>query len=125
MTLGEILKKARRDRSYREMERITGISHVYYITLEKGVDPRNGKSPTPSIETLQTLSKTLNIDFGQLLESVGVQLIKELREENKHLREALEFYADDKSWEFDWLDDIRESLIWQDYGEKARKALEG
>lgn len=50
--------------------------------------------------------------------------IKRLREENKRLREALQFYADDKSWEFDWLDDIRESLIWQDHGETARIALE-
>lgn len=50
---------------------------------------------------------------------------QELREQNKRYREALKFYADDKSWEFDWLDDIRESLIWKDYGEKARKALEG
>lgn len=51
-------------------------------------------------------------------------LIKQAEKTEKY-REALEFYADDKSWEFDWLDDIRESLIWQDYGEKARKALEG
>lgn len=122
MTLGEILKKARRDRSYREMERITGISHVYYITLEKGADPRNGKSPTPSIETLQTLSKTLNIDFGQLLESVGVQLIKELREENKRLREALEFYADESIYS---ARNKERAEITLDYGEKARKALEG
>jgi len=51
-------------------------------------------------------------------------LVKQAEKTQKY-REALEFYADDKSWEFDWLDDIRESLIWQDYGEKARKALEG
>ena len=50
-------------------------------------------------------------------------LIKQAEKAEKY-REALEFYADDKSWEFNWLDDIRESLIWKDYGEKSRKALE-
>ena len=70
-------------------------------------------------EAVEVSLSVLNKLFEQ------AERVNELEQQNKRYREALKFYADDKSWEFDWLYDIRESLIWQDYGEKARKALEG
>lgn len=49
--------------------------------------------------------------------------IEELREQNKRYREALEFYAEGKHVAYK-LDETDDDLV-ADYGETARKALEG
>src|SRR5690554_4019568 len=56
--------------------------------------------------------------------------IQELREQNKRYREALEFYADEETYETKFATDTDEifdpfTLIELDEGKKARKALEG
>ena len=56
--------------------------------------------------------------------------IEELREQNKRYREALEFYANEENYLFDEKEykvglGVPESEITLDYGNKARKALEG
>lgn len=51
------------------------------------------------------------------------ELANKLKEENKRLREALEFYADSKNW-LPQNDDVL-SEITMDYGSKAKQALEG
>ncbi len=89
-TFGKYLKELRGDRSLREMERITGLSHTYLSTLEKGVDPRTDKERLPSLETLDTLSRTLKIDFAVLMEKVGFPQLQEKQDEIKRLRKALE-----------------------------------
>lgn len=38
--LGDYLRKLRGNRSLREIEKHTGVSHTYLRTIEKGVDPR-------------------------------------------------------------------------------------
>lgn len=68
---GEYLRELRGDRSLREMERITGLSHTYLSTLEKGVDPRSGKERKPTPETLKKLSETLNVPYEELMERAG------------------------------------------------------
>lgn len=88
--LGDYLKSIRNDRSYREMERLTGLSHVYWITLERGVDPRNGKIRKPSLEALKELSRTLNVDIAILLEKVGFTDLLDARHEIENLKKALD-----------------------------------
>lgn len=68
---GEYLKDLRGDRSLREMERITGLSHTYLSTLEKGVDPRSGKGRKPTPEILNKLSETLDVDYFELMQKAG------------------------------------------------------
>lgn len=135
MNLSDLLKEARGDCSFREMQRRTGISHTYLYQLENGVDPRTLKSKLPSLDTLKTLSDTLHIDFATLLASVGFTQMFEAHEENKRLREALEFYGDRKNygkeevrnglWVHNSAMGITFSNIHHDDGETARKALEG
>lgn len=90
MNLSELLKEARGEKSFREMQRITGISHTYLYQLENGVDPRTLKSKLPSLDTLKILSDTLHIDFATLLASVGYPQMLDVNEENEKLRKTLE-----------------------------------
>lgn len=55
-------------------------------------------------------------------DSVSHKLIKR----NSKLRDALEFYADEKNhaYDLDWLDNVLESEAMKDKGNKARQALE-
>jgi len=96
---GEYLKQLRGKRSLREMERITGLSHTYLSTLEKGYDPRSKKPRHPTPEVLKKVSETLNVDYEQLLEKAGYidrtpaigifnELINSI-EENSQLSEQL------------------------------------
>ena len=68
---GEYLKQLRGKRYFREMERITGLSHTYLSTLEKGYDPRTKKPRHPTPESLKKLSETLEVDYNILLEKAG------------------------------------------------------
>lgn len=87
---GDYLKELRGNRSLREMEKITGISHTYLSTLEKGYDPRSGKERKPTPETLKKLSESLNVPYEDLMRKAGYmknslgEHIKDLRK-NKGL----------------------------------------
>ena len=68
---GNYLRKLRGKRTLREMEQLTGLSHSYLHTLEKGIDPRSKKERKPTPEVLQKLASTLSIDYYELLEKAG------------------------------------------------------
>lgn len=68
---GEYLKELRAGRSLREMERITGLSHTYLSTLEKGVDPRSGNERKPTPEALKKLSDSLGVSYSELMSKAG------------------------------------------------------
>ena len=71
--LGEYLQNERKKRkmSLRDFSELLGISHTYLDKLEKGIDPRNGKPVSPTIETLNELSKSLNVSLEYLLKVSG------------------------------------------------------
>jgi transcriptional regulator with XRE-family HTH domain len=58
--IGRYLKELRGNRSLREVEKLSGVSHTYLSSLEKGEDPRTGKERKPTPETLLKLAKTYN-----------------------------------------------------------------
>lgn len=68
---GEYLKDLRGGKSLREMERITGLSHTYLSTLEKGVDPRSGKERKPTPDILKKLSEALDVPYIELMKKAG------------------------------------------------------
>lgn len=72
------LRELRGKRSLREMERITGLSHTYLSTLEKGFDPRTGKERNPTPEVLRTLSEALNVNYVELLIKAGYLSVEDL-----------------------------------------------
>lgn len=68
---GVFLKELRGERSLREMEKITGLSHTYLSSLEKGKDPRSGNERKPSPEVLKKIARTLNVNYSTLMEKAG------------------------------------------------------
>lgn len=72
-TLGKYLhsEREKRNMSLREFSELLGISHTYLNKLENGKDPRNGKPVSPTIETLNEISKALHVSLEYLLEVSG------------------------------------------------------
>lgn len=82
---GEYLRELRGTKSLREMEKITGISHTYLSTLEKGYDPRSGKERKPTPETLKKLSETLEVPYWELMQKAGY-----IKSVGQHIKKARE-----------------------------------
>jgi transcriptional regulator with XRE-family HTH domain len=96
---GQFLKELRGKRSLREIERLSGVSHVQLSNLEKGVDPRTGKKSEPSIETLTKLAKTYDIPLDDMISKAYIKTIytgymtpeiEEMIEEQNKLNEKKE-----------------------------------
>ncbi|WP_100400609.1 helix-turn-helix domain-containing protein [Bacillus sp. FJAT-44742] len=68
---GNYLKELRGERSLRDVQKGTGISHTYLSTLEKGFDPRTKKQRKPTPETLKKLASYYDISYTTLLEKAG------------------------------------------------------
>lgn len=81
-----MLKDLRGDRSLREVEKATGISHTYISTLEKGVDPRTRGVREPSCKTLRKLAGFYGISYIQLLIKIGYVTELEINEYKKNKR---------------------------------------
>lgn len=79
------------------------------------------------IHELEKRVQELEEDYKFGSEQMGL-LVKDrnkLEEQNRRYRRALQFYADEKTWE---LSDPYEPMgceAWRDNGKKARQALEG
>ena len=67
----DFIKKLRGDMSLREMERITGLSHTYLSTLEKGFDPRSKKERKPTPDALRKIANAFNVSYIELMIQVG------------------------------------------------------
>lgn len=90
---GDYLKELRGNRSLREMEKITGLSHTYLSSLEKGYDPRSKKERKPTPETLKKLADTLNVSYFELMEKADYwktadvnELFEKRRQKETNLR---------------------------------------
>lgn len=71
-TLGTIIKKYRDEHglSMDAFAELSGISKGYISMLEKNINPRTGKSITPSLDTYNAVAKALKIDLDKLLSMV-------------------------------------------------------
>lgn len=70
--LGTIIKNYREEHglSMDSFAQLSGLSKGYISMLEKNVNPRTGKSITPSLDTYNSVAKALNIDLDMLLSMV-------------------------------------------------------
>lgn len=68
---GDFLKALRGKRSLREMENLTGVSHTYLSSLEKGFDPRTGKGRKPTPETLKKLARAFGVPHEDIMKRAG------------------------------------------------------
>lgn len=112
-TFGDYLKELRGKKSLREMERITGISHTYLSTLEKGYDPRSGKERKPTPEVIRQISETLDLNYFHLMKVAGYMNkgdIEELYEERKKLASSLRDHSMQSNVYTDILDSLKNQL---------------
>lgn len=73
MLLGEIIKKYREEHnmSLQDFANLIGTSRSYIHMLEKNVNPATNKPISPSIETLKSLAKAMNINLETLLKQLN------------------------------------------------------
>lgn len=71
-TLGAIIKNFREEHglSMDAFADLSGLSKGYISMLEKNINPRTGKSITPSLDTYNSVAKALNVDLDGLLSMV-------------------------------------------------------
>ncbi len=73
MLLGEIIKQYREEHnmSLQDFANLIGTSRSYIHMLEKNVNPATNKPISPSIETLKSLAKAMNINLETLLKQLN------------------------------------------------------
>lgn len=73
MNLSNFIKNKRNEKglSLREFAKMCELSHSYIEKLENGFDKRTGKPVIPTIDTLQKISKALNLELSNLLSITG------------------------------------------------------
>lgn len=79
MKLGEIIRdyRLKNDLSMGDFAKLSGISKPYVSMLEADKNSRDGKKIKPSVETLQKVSKAINLPLNDLLRMLdGEQIIK-------------------------------------------------
>lgn len=69
--LGSYIRKYRGSQSLREFAKKCGISHTHLDSIEKGIDPRSGKSVRVTIDTLEKIAKAMNMTINELLINSG------------------------------------------------------
>ena len=65
--LGNFIRSYRADQSLREFAAKCGISHTHLDSIEKGIDPRSGKSVSITVETLKKIAHAMNMTVNELL----------------------------------------------------------
>lgn len=69
MTLGDIIKEYRHVQkiSMDEFSKSSGLSKAYISILERNLNPVNNKAPTPSLETIKSVSEAIGSDFNDII----------------------------------------------------------
>lgn len=72
MLLGDIIKRYRQEHnmSLQDFAQLIGTSRSYIHMLEKNINPSTNKPISPSIETLKSLAKAMNMDLDFLLKQL-------------------------------------------------------
>ena len=72
MTIGEIIKdyRKRNNLSQREFALRCKLSNGSISIIERGVNPKTGEPIIPSLPTLNTIAKGMNITIDELLEQI-------------------------------------------------------
>lgn len=69
--IGDFIKKYRGDMSLRDFAEKCGISHTHLDSIEKGFDPRTGKTVRVTVDTLKKIANAMNMTINDLLIQSG------------------------------------------------------
>lgn len=94
MFLGDIIKKYRVENgiSQRDFAKKCDLSYTYISALEKNKDYRSGKPISPTLETVKSVAKGLNISIDDLLKILDDEQEFTLNEDSKENNNKFEYY---------------------------------
>lgn len=69
MTLGDLVRSYRQDHqmTMQEFADQCGLSKAYISMLERNRNPKSGKPPIPSLETIRSISAVIGADFNDVI----------------------------------------------------------
>lgn len=72
MTLGDLVHKYRDDHglNMQDFADLCGLSKAYISILERNHNPKSGKPPIPSLETIKAISAALGLDFNDVIDAL-------------------------------------------------------
>lgn len=80
--IGKIIKKYRGNLSLRDFAKKCDISHSHLDSIEKGIDPRNGKPVRVTLDTLTKIANAMNMSINEL---IGYQNFIPTKKEEKEI----------------------------------------
>ena len=91
-TLGEIINQYRKvhKMSMGQFANISGLSKSYVSMLEKNYNPISQKEIIPTIETISKVSNAMKIDFDELFNQLGNQLVSVNFSQNNDVSKLLD-----------------------------------
>lgn len=121
---GGFLRELRGKRSLREMERLTGLSHTYLSSLEKGVDPRSGKERKPTPEVLRQIADAFpEADYFTLMKIAGYFTNDEIKNEYDEVSRDIQSKSQLLAIRYNQLKEAEEKED-QDYLQKINKSID-
>lgn len=69
MILGELIRQYRieHDMNMQDFADKCGLSKAYISILERNLNPKSGKAPVPTLETIQAVSQVIGIPFNDII----------------------------------------------------------
>lgn len=85
MTLGEIIKKYRKehDMSMDNFAKKSGMSKSYISLLEKNKHPKTGEPIAPSVQTIKQAASAMGMDFNELFNLLDCDVSVGTNDKNK------------------------------------------
>lgn len=99
---GDFIRQRREDMGFsvRKLGEMSGLSYSYIAQLERGVDPRTGKTVYPTVQTLNKLGHGLGCSVDEMLpflkESIGEDIDIEIGLFEKDLEKRMEGLEDNE-----------------------------
>lgn len=72
MNLGELVReyRAEHNMNMQDFADRCGLSKAYISILERNINPSTGRPPVPSLETIKSISKALDMDFNDIISAL-------------------------------------------------------
>ena len=78
MTIGDITREYRKTHkmNMQDFAKLCGLSKAYISILERNYNPKSGKAPVPSLETIRAISAVIGKDFNDVIAALdGEQIV--------------------------------------------------
>ena len=96
MRLGEVIHNYRVEKgiSMGDFAKLAGVSKAYVSFLEKGINPKTGRDYAPSIKTIRSIAKAMNMDFGELFDMLDGEVSLDANTDESETDNVIAMYPD-------------------------------